>query len=150
MSRVIVDTSLAIKWVRDEDGSFEAWTRRRLWDSEGIRVHVPNWFSCEFANVLFQAVRADRLTLPEAEISIVSIASYVSVLDADLDLAPRALRIALETGQKASYDSHYVALAERHNCELWTADARFWQAVHSAFPFVKWLGNIVTVAEPGV
>jgi predicted nucleic acid-binding protein len=148
VSRVVVDTSLAIKWVKEEEGSLEAWTQRRLWNGDGTRVHVPNWFSCEFTNVLFQAVRSQRLTLHEAVSSIGSIASYVSVLEADLDLAPRVLRIALETGQKASYDSYYVALAEHHECELWTADARFWRAVNSAFPFVKWLGNVITVAEP--
>jgi predicted nucleic acid-binding protein len=39
--------------------------------------------------------------------------------------AERAIEIAALTGQRASYDSHYLALAERLGCELWTADDRF-------------------------
>lgn len=76
------------------------------------------------------------------------IASYVSVLIAEYDLAPRAMRIAWETGQKATYDSYYLALAEYYGYELWTADTRYWQAVHVAYPFVKWLGGEPFAAEP--
>ena len=148
VTSVIVDASLAIKWVLDEEHSLEARTQRVRWAIRNIDVRVPSWFGCEIANVLFQSIRSQRLTLEEAELKMGVVASFVSVLDVEFDLAPRALRIALATGQKASYDSYYVALAEHHDCELWTADVRFWRTVNPAFPFVQWLGNERIAAEP--
>jgi predicted nucleic acid-binding protein len=46
--------------------------------------------------------------------------------------AERAIEIAALTGQRASYDSHYLALAERLGCELWTADDRFRDAARGS------------------
>lgn len=37
------------------------------------------------------------------------------------------------------YDSLYAALAELRGCEFWTADKRFYDAVKSRLPFVKYL-----------
>jgi len=37
--------------------------------------------------------------------------------------------------------SRYLALAEREDCEYWTADARLWNAVRGNLPWVHWLGD---------
>jgi predicted nucleic acid-binding protein len=37
-------------------------------------------------------------------------------------------------------------LAEELDCELWTADERFWRLTRTDFPFVRWLGGL-SVAE---
>ena len=53
-----------------------------------------------------------------------------------------AVRIANLLGQGAVYDSVYLALAERLDCELWTADRRFHRAARDAFPDrVRWIGE---------
>lgn len=43
--------------------------------------------------------------------------------------------------QDAAYDAHYLALAETLNCDLWTADERFYRAASATFKFVKWLAE---------
>lgn len=69
----------------------------------------------------------------------------VAIIEQRPELVERAIEIAYATGQKATYDAFYVALAEMLGCELWTADERFWRAASPAIPFVRWLGEVVIV-----
>ena len=56
------------------------------------------------------------------------------MLDMDLEihdmipLTRRAMQLANLIEQGAVYDSFYLALAERLDCDLWTADNRFHRA----------------------
>ncbi len=54
----------------------------------------------------------------------------------------RAIGLAAELRQNAVYDAHYRALAEALDCELWTADQRFYQAAADGFPKVHFIGEI--------
>lgn len=48
------------------------------------------------------------------------------------------------------YDAYYLALAERFQGELWTADERFWNATQSTFDAVKWVGDAEVLNLPEV
>lgn len=39
------------------------------------------------------------------------------------------------------YDATYAALAQRRQCDLWTADERFYNSVRNALPFVRFVGG---------
>jgi predicted nucleic acid-binding protein len=145
---VVVDASLAIKWVLKEDLRAEALVLLSRWDQDGVTKLAPSWFSCEIANVLLKRMWKSKLTLLEAQTSLDSIASAVVVRDIEPIVAKRGLEIAWSLGRTASYDSHYVAMAEHLGVELWTADERFWNAASPTFPFVKWLGSVVPPAAP--
>ena len=41
----------------------------------------------------------------------------------------------------ATYDAHYLALAEHLGCELWTDDQRLIRHVATSLPFVRWIGD---------
>ena len=56
---VIVDASLAFKWLVREDHSDEALAISRSWVSEGIRTAAPHLMPVEVANALHRRV-ADR------------------------------------------------------------------------------------------
>ena len=49
----------------------------------------------------------------------------------------QALILADAFGLPAAYDAHYLALAEHHECELWTADRRLLRTVGNSLPFVR-------------
>ncbi|MBI5653900.1 MAG: type II toxin-antitoxin system VapC family toxin [Chloroflexi bacterium] len=44
--------------------------------------------------------------------------------------------------QPKVYDCYYLALAELMNCDLWTADERFYNSVKQKFTWVKWIGAL--------
>ncbi len=54
---------------------------------------------------------------------------------------PRAIDISSQYRQGA-YDCLYVALAERENCELVTADDKLVQKLQRDFPFIVLLASL--------
>jgi predicted nucleic acid-binding protein len=52
MIQVVVDASIAIKWVIPEVHQAEALSLIATWNADGVDVVVPGWFACEIANVL--------------------------------------------------------------------------------------------------
>jgi predicted nucleic acid-binding protein len=143
--RLVIDTSVALKWEIDEVLTPEADFVRQAWEDEGTELVAPAWFSCEVANALFQRCRRGELPSSEVAEAHARILELVNIIPTEVDLGVRALEIAFATQQSASYDTFYLALAEHLDCELWTADERFWRSTRPAFPFVKWLGNVVIV-----
>jgi predicted nucleic acid-binding protein len=56
------------------------------------------------------------------------------------------MMLAHENKRPSTYDCHYLALAERYECELWTGDERLYNAVGAKLPWVKWIGETTTPA----
>lgn len=141
LNAVDVDASLALKWVVVEQDSADARELLHEWESANAQPTVPSWFSCELANVLFRFVLRGDLTRAEGQANEDVVMQLVTVAGDDPADARRAMEIAKQAGQKAVYDSQYVALAERLGCELWTADERFVRAAGAVFPFVRSLSE---------
>jgi predicted nucleic acid-binding protein len=49
--------------------------------------------------------------------------------------------LAQQYNLPATYDAHYLALAEHEKCEYWTADTRLWNAVRDKLPWVHQLSD---------
>lgn len=61
MTEVVIDASIAIKWVIDEPGTDEALTLRR-----NARLIAPELLVAECANVLWKKVQRNELSRDEA------------------------------------------------------------------------------------
>jgi predicted nucleic acid-binding protein len=57
------------------------------------------------------------------------------------ELSKRAMTLAQQYGLPATYDAHYLALAEHEKCEYWTADTLLWNAVRDKLPWVRRLSD---------
>mgnify|MGYP006295159283 CR=1 FL=1 len=117
--RFVVDTSVAIKWIIDEAGSDKADLLR------GADMAVPALLRIEAANVLRtlaarQGVSAEQAT----DLFLLLQTAPVTIVDADDALERRALDLALELRHPV-YDCLYLALADRMDRQLITADQRF-------------------------
>ncbi|MCY3504678.1 MAG: type II toxin-antitoxin system VapC family toxin [Chloroflexi bacterium] len=138
---VVVDASLAIKWLLREENSPHAHARLAIWDREERQLAAPQLFRFEVTNALHRRVVRGELAAREA-------AALAEDLFSDFEfgepllLHTRALELASELGQGAAYDSHYLALAEALECEYWTADERFWRAASAAFDFARSLSEV--------
>lgn len=144
---VVVDASLAIKWVRTEPDSPQAIALLNQWLGSVTAVIVPSLFPDEITNVLHKHIRKGEISLDDAKQGIRDLLSIGLVFDSQFDpigaiaLCTRALELANQLGLPATYDAHYLALAERQGCELWTADERLWNSVKSQLAWVRWLGE---------
>ena len=118
--------------------------RARALVSEQRRAREPivavDLLGYEVTNALRQQVRAG-LALDAARAALAQLPTLGIDLHPAAALHDRALVIAHEAGSGASYDAHYVALAEALACDLWTADRKLVNALHSRYPFVRWLGD---------
>lgn len=138
---VVVDASLALKWIVDEQDSDKANALLEAWDAAGIRPTAPGFLPTEATNALHRRVVTGTLTIDEAVVLIERLSRRVELQEAP-GIHGRALRLASELRQGAAYDCHYLALAEALQCELWTADERFHRAASPAFPFVHALSEV--------
>jgi predicted nucleic acid-binding protein len=115
---VVVDASVALKWVLDEPASEAA---------VALREHeliAPAWWLAEAANALWRHARIGEIDDDEA-------AAFLSELMnapvASLPIEPhleQALKLAIEIGHPV-YDCIYLALALQHQTYVVTADRRF-------------------------
>lgn len=141
MTDVVVDASLAIKWLIAEEDSERATALLLSWGREGRRLVAPHLLASEVTNALHRKVVQGELERAQAVRLIERLLSLRLELHDPPHLHRRALELAGELGQGAVYDCHYLALAEALECELWTADARFHRAASAAFPSVHALSE---------
>ncbi|RCJ29232.1 twitching motility protein PilT [Nostoc minutum NIES-26] len=139
MSRYVLDASIAIKWFIPEVYSDVA---RRLLASNHTFL-VPDFFFAEVVNVLWKRVRrgedtADNAKQTLADLNVVPVEVYLSQ-----PLMPLALDIALKS-DRAVYDSLYLALAITQQCQMVTADEKFYNALKTSSyaDNLLWVENI--------
>lgn len=138
-SPVCVDASFLLRLILDDEASSQADTLWETWHREGQRLVAPTLLYYEVANALHRYVAQRYLTPDEAE-ALLDLALRLDVeLIGDAALHRRALQLARVFSLPATYDAHYLALAERLGAELWTADLRLVRAVQDRLPWVHGL-----------
>ena len=120
---LIVDASVAVKWVVDEPGSDKALA---LYADEGD-LAAPTLILAEVGNALWKKYRKNLVTGPQLKLALESLPRFFEHLCDLPELAPRARELALRLDQPI-YDCFYLALAERESAALVTADARLFAA----------------------
>jgi predicted nucleic acid-binding protein len=143
VSGFVVDASVAIKWLspfRLEPLAPQARGLLDRWKLGAIDVVAPDLIWPEIASAHWKAVRQNRCTSAEAQISLASLHGDDLPTLPSQQFIDLALRIALQHGRSV-YDSLYVALAVTLNLELITADEKLANALAVYFP-VRWLGAI--------
>jgi predicted nucleic acid-binding protein len=138
--RLVVDASVAIKWVIPQAGSEQAIT---LLDHDLV---VPDLLFSECANILWRKLRHRLLTdeeaslaaqtLEQAELAVVSTRNYLA----------RAVAIATELDHPA-YDAVYLAVAEALGLRMATADDRLIRKAVQAPG--RYRGMLVPLSEIG-
>jgi predicted nucleic acid-binding protein len=120
---IVVDASVAVKWVLSETGSEEAVALR---DQD---LMAPVLWLAEAANVLWRRARIGEITGEQANARL---SELLKAPVASLPIEPhleRALGLAIEIGHPI-YDCIYLALALHHQTHVVTADQRFASAAN--------------------
>ncbi len=135
----VVDASVAVKWLLPEPGSDEA---QGLLDS-GENLAGPGLMAVEVAAALARKSRLKEIAPKDAdaalELWLQSLADgLVEIVRDEADLRG-AFRLARELNHQLQ-DCLYLALSERLQATLVTADAEFERKARQVYPNIRLLG----------
>ena len=119
MNTLVIDASIAVKWVVEEDGTSEALALRQK-----AKLIAPELLIAECANILWKKVKRDELLKEEALLAARLLQAAEIELLPMRSLFEAATRMSIEIDHPA-YDCLYLALAVEAECPFVTADERF-------------------------
>jgi predicted nucleic acid-binding protein len=138
---IVVDASLALKWVLEEPYSAEANELLENWGGQRNKLLAPALFLYEVTNALTKRIQRHQLTLVQAKERLRFFLESGPLLQQIGAVHSRALELVDRFRLSTAYDAHYLALAEFQRCEFWTADERLWNSVKRELHWVHWLGE---------
>ncbi|MCL1464251.1 type II toxin-antitoxin system VapC family toxin [Argonema galeatum] len=107
------------------------------WQASGYKPVAPTLIYYEVSNAFHRSAVA-RQILPEQAVRLMDAVLNLNItLYGDAELHREALNIAAQLRLPATYDAHYLALAQRLECEFWTADRRLFNAVQATLSWVN-------------
>ena len=117
---LIVDASVAVKWVVEEHLRDRA---RTLLD-DAHELCAPDFVLVESASALFKKAKKQEISPDQASEGAAAIARYFNILHPAAELVERSMKIAFELDHSV-YDCLYLACAEAWGGVVVTADHRF-------------------------
>jgi predicted nucleic acid-binding protein len=139
-SPLCVDASILVRLVTVARANpvSQAWDR---WQTENRRIVAPRLALYEVTNAFHQMRRAGQLNDLTAQGTLRAMLDQPIDFYDDESLHSSALHFSSRFNRPASYDSHYLALAELLAIEFWTLDERLYNAVRHQLPWVRLLGS---------
>lgn len=139
---ICVDASVVIKWLVPEERSdraialFDATTR------DDQTIVAPHLLPLEVTNILRQRMRVEGgISLVRATEHLDAFLAFSIEYHNPEGLHGQALALAAAHGLPATYDAHYLALAEHLGCDLWTDDQCLLRQVGTSLAFVRGLAD---------
>jgi len=126
VNTLVIDASIAVKWVVEEHGTAEALLLRQK-----AKLIAPELLIAECANILWKKVQRGELLKNEA------LLAARLLQGAEIELLPTrflfeaATRMSIEIDHPA-YDCLYLALALEKQCKFVTADERLLRKLHQS------------------
>lgn len=140
-SWVVADSGIFIATVLEETYTKQADALVNYWYQHDFQIAAPVLFRYEIISVMRKAVYRQQLSTTEAvERRGILMVQPVELMLDDTPLK-RAYELATRFNRPATYDSQYLAVAERLGCEFWTADERLYNSVTPHLNWVRWLNN---------
>jgi predicted nucleic acid-binding protein len=140
-SVVVVDASLAVKWLVNEEGTEKAVALLERWADRQTVIAAPPLLPVEITNVLYKRVRRAEITVSDAVILLRQLLGLGIALRSTELLHQSALEWAGRLGLPAAYDSYYLALADYLGCEFWTADERLYNTAKERLTWIRYYLN---------
>lgn len=134
-----LDASLVIRYLGSLNTNSIYQQKWNQWQQEEITLVAPTLLMYEVSNGLHRAAKALQMTPEEAEEFLERALNLGIRFYGDSQLHREALVMAQRYNLPATYDAHYLALAQRLNLELWTVDERLFNSVKSSLEWVKLL-----------
>lgn len=142
---VVVDASVAVKWVLNEE--FTSESRELLTHTlrERIPIIAPPHLRSEVANALYQRTRRRskeaRIEDALAERALAEFLRFPIQVFGPTELYRRSFEFAKAHRLASIYDALYITLAGMAQAHLWTDDRELLGDLGSSAPWVRWIGD---------
>ncbi len=140
MDKLVVDSSVAIKWFVVEPYSVESGRVLNEYQAGNFTLLAPDLLNAEFGNIVWKKQTYQGLTASDAQQIIAAFRKLTFTFVSTADLLEDAYRLATKH-QRTVYDSLYLALSLREQCRFVTADEKLVNAIQSTMPDVIWVAN---------
>lgn len=137
---VCIDASAIVRRVIDADDRAvqEQWDR---WMEAREELVAPDLVYYEVTNALYRYQVGGQRTPSVVQGALRVSRTFAIRLFPGSDLHEAALALADRFGLRATYDAHYLTLAERLGAEFWTTDKRLANAVRPHLNWVRVFGE---------
>lgn len=137
---ICVDSSVAAKWLFDEEHSEQADALLTDLVDAKQAIVAPALLHIEITNIICQHIRGG-LRADEGERLLMEFSSFPIDVFMPPSLQRDALRLAVSYNLPATYDAQYLALSQELGVEFWTADQRLLHALGGKVPTAHWIGD---------
>lgn len=139
MDIIVVDTSIALRWVLPDEKEQASQSLLTRWMGNEVLLFAPPVFLAEVMNGLRQAFADGRIEEQDLATGIRETLRAQPYTLEPHGLYEEAVSVALRYRSRLVYDFLFFALAERLSAELWTGDARFVRGLRPRPPWVRLL-----------
>ena len=137
----VLDAAVALKWqFEDEEVTSAAVVLLEDFVEGKVELISPTLFSYEILSAINVAINRKRIG---EEVGYRAL-NYITSLGIGLrnfdNLIEPTFYMARQYGL-SSYDSAYMALAEKEKCDFLTGDKKLFNSIKNRLPWVKWIGD---------
>lgn len=136
---ICLDASFIIRYLTNIDTQSVYEQYWQQWKTNQYILVAPTLILYEITNAFHRLIVAGEITSSEAEFLLERALNLGLMLYGDAQLHQEALKVAQQYNLPATYDAHYLALAQRLRIEFWTADQRLYNAVCNSLDWVHLL-----------
>ncbi|MCC5637508.1 type II toxin-antitoxin system VapC family toxin [Nostoc sp. CHAB 5844] len=133
---ICVDANFVVKLITNASETSPYITLWDNWEQNQIQVIAPTLLGYEVTNVFHRMQLAKQLLQTEAQESLNNALNLPIQFYSDQQLHQQAWEIAQKFNLPATYDAHYLVIAQRFQANFYTADKRLFNAVHSVLPWI--------------
>jgi predicted nucleic acid-binding protein len=131
-----VDANFVVKLVTNPSETSPYLILWDRWEQNQTQIISPTLLCYEVTNVFHRMRRAGQLLDAEAQKSVNNALNLAIRFYSDRQLHQQAFEIAQQFNLPATYDSHYLALAQRFQADFYTGDKRLFNTVHSTLSWI--------------
>ena len=140
MKKLVVDSSLAFKWFLIEPDSPMARKILREYAQGLYEFLAPDLIYAEYGNIIWKKQVFQAFDARDDDAALKKFQNIQLALTPAKDIFDEALQIAVQY-KRTFYDSLYLALSVKENCEFVTADEKFYNSVRQDFPQIVLLAR---------
>jgi predicted nucleic acid-binding protein len=107
------------------------------WQTDSTELVAPTLIRYEIANALWQEEKNKALVAAESDLALRLFNALQVRVDDDPADQETALAFARRYQMRGTYDPHYLAVAQRLDCDFWTADLRLFNSVNAHLNWVR-------------